>query len=214
MALVDANYKFTMVDIGAYGSESDRSVFNSSNIGRALANGSLAIPPCSKLPYSDIVLPKFIVADEAFPLKPYLMKPYPGRNTGLLPHDKVIYNYRYELLKYVSSIEPHVFIIYRISRARRLVENAFGILANRWRIFRKPIHATPETAELAIKACLVIHNFLGDKDKDYCPSNYRDDYDSSGRLIEGGWRAQAASNTSCLSNLRKTGGINYTNEAK
>lgn len=94
MAVADASYIFTMIDIGAYGSESDRCLFNTSQIGHALANGSLGIPPCSKLPYSDIILPKFIVGDEAFPLKPYLMKPYAGRNTGLLPPDQVIYNYR------------------------------------------------------------------------------------------------------------------------
>lgn len=36
----------------------------------------------------------------------------------------------------------------------------------------------------------------------------------NGRLVEGGRRAQGASNSSCSSNMKKTGGINYTNEAK
>ena len=72
-----------------------------------------------------IQLPYTLVGDEIFPLKPWLIKPYPGSHLIL---GKRIYNYRQ-------------------SRARRTIENAFGILAARWRIFRRPIRASPETAE-------------------------------------------------------------------
>ena len=50
------------------------------------------------------------------------MKPFPFRN---------------------QPIENHVFS-YRLSRARRVVENAFGLLAVRFRVFRKPIELCPE----------------------------------------------------------------------
>lgn len=56
-----------------------------------------------------------LVGDDAFPLKTYLMKPYS---------------------KITLSLEQKVFN-YRLSRARRIVENAFGILASRFRIFGK-----------------------------------------------------------------------------
>ena len=66
----------------------------------------------------EFVLPYCLVGDEAFPLKPYLLRPYPGRDR--LSREQSIYNYR-------------------LSRARRMIENTFGILANQWRIYRKSI---------------------------------------------------------------------------
>lgn len=50
-----------------------------------------------------------LVGDGAFPLKPYLFRPYSGR-AGLTPEQDV-YNYR-------------------LSRARQVIENTFGILAS------------------------------------------------------------------------------------
>ena len=53
-----------------------------------------------------------IVAYDAFPPKDYILKPY---NRNELTLEKRIFNYR-------------------LSRARRVVENVFGILANRFRV--------------------------------------------------------------------------------
>jgi hypothetical protein len=50
MAVVDANYKFTMVDVGDYGRLSDGSVFSSSQIGIAIEKKLLNMPPSSLLP--------------------------------------------------------------------------------------------------------------------------------------------------------------------
>ena len=51
------------------------------------------------------------MADEAFPLRMGLMSPHPhGKKKDRLPYDKSFFNYR-------------------LSKARRIVENAFGILA-------------------------------------------------------------------------------------
>lgn len=49
---------------------------------------------------------------------------------------------------------------YRLSRARRTVENAFGILANRFRVFLSPINLPPVKTEKVVLACTAVHNFL------------------------------------------------------
>lgn len=41
-----------------------------------------------------------------------------------------------------------------------MIEGAFGILACRWRIFRKPIIASLRTVENIIKATVCLHNFI------------------------------------------------------
>ena len=143
MALVDCNYRFTYVDIGGYGSNSDSNVFRSSVFGNKLLTGKLDIPPPKPLPNfptGDIV-PHVIVADEAFPLTHNIMRPYPRFRQSSIPKDEAIYNYR-------------------LSRARMVVENAFGILAMRWRLFDRRLALCADNADKVIKACCVLHNFL------------------------------------------------------
>lgn len=111
LALVDADYKFITVDVGAYGRNSDGGIFRSSSLGQALANGTLNIPPPKSLPLSDVIDPHMIVYDEAFPLTKSTMRPFPGNALENIRNNKV-YNYRH-------------------CRARRVVENAFGILAKK-----------------------------------------------------------------------------------
>ena len=113
MALVDADYRFIYVDIGDYGSNTAGSVFKNSLFGQAFVNGQLPAKQLPNFPEGGI-LPHCIVADEAFPLCIDLMRPYPrGCAEHRLPKEQQIFNYR-------------------LSHARRIVENAFGILAQRW----------------------------------------------------------------------------------
>ena len=53
---------------------------------------------------------------------------------------------------------------YRLCRARRYVECAFGILSNKWRIFQRPLNVSPEFAVVIAKACVVLHNFVRERD--------------------------------------------------
>lgn len=74
---------------------------------------------------------------------------------------------------------------YRLSRARRCVENALGILAARWRIFRKPKIADKENIINMVKACIVLHNFLFRNEiRSYCPHGCADT-EQNGTLIPG-----------------------------
>lgn len=49
---------------------------------------------------------------------------------------------------------------YRLSRVRRIVENCFGILVSRFRIFEKPLPFSPEKVEKIVKACCALHNWF------------------------------------------------------
>lgn len=140
MALVSADYQFLAVDIGNFGSNSDGGVFRDSNFGQLLESGEFNVPEPSIIPGAEDLGPMnfAIVGDEAFPLKSYLLRPFPGRGLAL---EQKVFNYR-------------------LSRARRVSENAFGILAQRWRLFQRRIVLHPESAVKVVQACCMLHNFL------------------------------------------------------
>lgn len=75
-ALCDAQYRFITVDIGAEGRQSDGGVFRNSKLYAAIEENSLQIPSPEIVNVGGPVLPYVIVADEAFALKNYLMRPY------------------------------------------------------------------------------------------------------------------------------------------
>ena len=140
LGLVDAHYRFTYIDVGAYGRGSDGGIFAQSTLGKALAGGKLSLPQDEVLQGAEGLglMPYVIVADAAFPLRKHIMRPYPGHN---LPVSHMIFNYR-------------------LSRSRRIVENAFGILSSRWRIYLTRIAVRPEVTAKIIKATCVLHNML------------------------------------------------------
>ena len=79
------------VDIGDAGRQSDCGVFAASNIGRALDEGLLNIPPPRRLYGNTKLSPFVLVGDEAFPLKEYLIKPYARAS---IKEKKEVANYR------------------------------------------------------------------------------------------------------------------------
>lgn len=138
LALADAHYKFLFCDIGSQGRCSDAGVYAESDLRKALDSNVLNIPEEAPLPGTDEKFPFFVVADDAFPLQEHILKPYPHRN---MDHDEQIYNYR-------------------VSRARRCVESAFGIMANRFRVLLNPICLDPKKVDVIVLACCVMHNML------------------------------------------------------
>ena len=76
MAVVDATYRFVFVDIGAYGRNCDSTVFSESSFGRQMDDGTLPIPDDKFLPETSMKTPCVILADEGFPLRNNIMRPY------------------------------------------------------------------------------------------------------------------------------------------
>ena len=138
LALVDADYKFLWVDVGANGSTSDCAVFNQSDLKAALQSDTLGLPPPKALPGDDTDISHFVIGDDAFPLRKWMMKPFASRN---LTDEERIFNYR-------------------LSRARRVVENAFGILANRFRCLLSTLQQKPETVKSIVLATVCLHNLM------------------------------------------------------
>ena len=122
LAICDAKYSFILVDIDGYGRDSDAIQFTQSAIGKGIQDGKLNVP-------GENLADNNLLGDDISSLKTWLMKPLPGKNVS---KEMRIYNYR-------------------LSRART-TENTFGIYAAKWRIFRHPIRAHPETVERVIKA--------------------------------------------------------------
>ncbi|XP_068082892.1 uncharacterized protein [Anabrus simplex] len=108
------------------------------------------------------------VADDAFCLTPFCLKPFSHR--GL-------------------TVQERVFN-YRLSRARRVAENAFGILAARFRVFNTPIPLNVDTIETLVKSACAIHNWLRQtSSRTYFPSGSVDDEDlNTGVITPGAWR--------------------------
>ena len=91
MAVVDADLMFRYIDIGTNGRISDGGVWNKCSLCKAITGNKLNIPDAEPLPSRNTPIPYVFVADDAFGLKPYLMKPYPGSQ---LSNTSRIFNYR------------------------------------------------------------------------------------------------------------------------
>lgn len=138
LAVSDADGKFVTVDVGEYGRNSDGRALKESKFGKALQDGRLQVPNPTPLPGDNELFPYFSVADEAFPLTSNIMKPYPKRN---LNNNKRIFNGR-------------------LSRGRKSVECAFGMMASKFQVLHTPINCSIKMVDDIILALCVLHNFI------------------------------------------------------
>ena len=128
-------------------------------------------------------------------MKTYLLKPFPGT---CLPEDRRTFNYR-------------------LSRARRTIENTFGIMASKFRIFRRPIIAKAEVVTLITQAACVLHNYFKISEsrnppstRHYCPPGYADHENLQGIVTPGDWRN---SQSTALTPLATSSGNRYSDSA-
>lgn len=140
LALADAEYRFTFLQVGDFGRTSDGGVYNGSALGRAMEAKTLSVPADCPLPGSGAQgpMPYTMVGDAAFPLKTYLMRPFPGKQ---IPKWCRMFNYR-------------------LSRARMVIECAFGILSSRWRVLHTKMNMKPSNADSVVTAACILHNYL------------------------------------------------------
>lgn len=80
LAACHAKYCFTLVDAGSYGREN----------GAAILSGPSGLRIPSPRLVGNCTLLYVLTGDEIFPLKPWFMKPYPGRSLDEL---RQVYNY-------------------------------------------------------------------------------------------------------------------------
>lgn len=190
MAIVDANYQFLLCDFGTNGRISDGGVLQNTEFYKKLQDNNLEIPPAESAERSSRILPYVFVADDAFPLRCDMIKPF--RQIDLISHERKIYNYR-------------------VSRARRIVENAFGILASRFRIFHTQINLEPHRIESVVMACCVLHNFLMSSSRNfYAPSDCYDQEDRENGTITPGLNTMQSN----MNHLNSRNYGNITNAAK
>lgn len=166
-AVVDANYNFMYADVGCQGRISDGGVFNNSKLKTMLESNALGLPEPQELPGRQIQVPYFFVADSAFALAKNILKPYSG--------------------DFQKGSHQRVFN-YRLSRARRMVENVFGIISAIFRVLRKPMLLEPAKAQVIVLAIIHLHNHLRKCSKNFYMPEEIMDFEEYGVLTEGSWR--------------------------
>lgn len=180
LAIANAKAQFVAFDLGAAGSQSDGGIFKQGHLSKICESENFPSPSCieqSSLP----PIPYYILGDEAFALEQNIMKPFPHRSAM---GDEKVFNYR-------------------LSRARRIAENAFGILCARFRILSRPMEMNVANAMVVVQACLVLHNFLMmKKDGVYNPPGFIDTEDEIGNVRQGVWR-NLVEDSSSLGHLRR-----------
>jgi hypothetical protein len=127
-----------MAHAGMNGRMSDGGVLGKTAFGKALGDKLLQIPEPGTLLNSEKKLPSVFVGDDAFTLTENFMKPY--GQAGLIAEQR-IFNYR-------------------LSCARRVVENLFGILVSRFGVLQRPTALSPQKDQTTVLTCCYLHNYL------------------------------------------------------
>jgi hypothetical protein len=196
MAVVDAEYKFIAINIGCNGRISDGGVFSASGLPEFLEHQLCTILPQNPLNGRHKPLPHIVIADDAFPLRPYLMKPYPRSTENL-------------------NIVTRVFS-YRLSRARniRVVENTFGVMSAVFRVLRKPLLLLAEKDDHVVMAVCCLHNYIMSKKSTKHPETMFDRQSTETGIVEpGSWRGERMPDNNMLP-LGIICSNNYSNEVK
>lgn len=139
MGMVDAKMRFIWASVGCPGSNHDSIIFRSTDLHQKIMENNI-LPAYTKL-IEDVQVPFIILADSAFPHLPCIQKPY---TNAVLSEKQRYFNYR-------------------LSRARMVVESAYGMLKSRWRVLHRKCDSNNETMKVKTLACIVLHNICIDQ---------------------------------------------------
>uniref|UniRef100_A0A1X7T4L1 DDE Tnp4 domain-containing protein n=1 Tax=Amphimedon queenslandica TaxID=400682 RepID=A0A1X7T4L1_AMPQE len=134
--LVDCNYCFTDIYIGWPGSVHDARIFSHSKLFTLGQTGQL-VPKNQSRVIHNVVVPLHIVADPAYPLLTWVVKPFSDNRK--LSADQINFNYH-------------------LSKARVVTENAFGRMKGRWRCLMKRNDMNIKNITTVIATCAILHN--------------------------------------------------------
>ncbi|KAJ8682660.1 hypothetical protein QAD02_018452 [Eretmocerus hayati] len=142
-AVVGADYRFMSIDVGGYEQRNDGGTFQTSNLCRCLEMGNIRMPAKKPLPDSDIEVPHFFIADQAYPISDNILKNYPGES---LSKSKQEFNEQF-------------------NKVRRVVECGFGQMTMKFRMLLTPLLQHPATIKLVIKCACLLHNLIKDREQ-------------------------------------------------
>jgi hypothetical protein len=186
MALCDSDYKLIYVDIDAYGHENDAGIFESSKLEINFERNLYRLLPLTALLDTNIRLPYFVIGDDIYLLKSYLMKPFPGRG---LSKEQRIFNGR-------------------LSASRRCSENLFDQMMNKWRLMRVGVIVSRVDTCRYYRTIAVLYNYCRlKKGILYCVN--AETIDNDGQLVVLG----DTGTLHLFDNLRKVNANNATQSA-
>ena len=134
MALVDAKRRFIWASCRFPGNSHDSIILQSTNLWSKITAGQ-TIRDVGK-DVEGVSVPPLILGDSAFPFQSWLMKP---NTSAVLTPSQQYFNYR-------------------LSRARMIIEDAYGGLKGRWRVLLRKCESTQEEVRDNTLACIVLHN--------------------------------------------------------
>lgn len=177
MALVNPNYEFIFIDVGKNGRISDGGVIECTEFYKRLQSDRLNLPTVEETKHN---LNFVFLGDEAFSLTKNFLRPFPQKE---LTYEKRVFNYR-------------------LSRARNVSENAFGLLNSRFRILNTCINMAPEKIKCIVLAICALRNCLLKLSSSYLtPSICDKDNSTMTDTMPGKWRSES-NNIEKLQSLR------------
>ena len=138
LALVDKEYRFFWVNVGSSGSSSDAQIFTRSDLKEKIKDGTFGSAAPEPPEEGSANLHYFLLSDDTFALMQLLVKPYSRRQLKM--EERVAH--------------------YRISRGRKVVENAFVILVSRFRVLLGTMEQRLKVVRDIMFTCVVLHNML------------------------------------------------------